>query len=158
MHGAGVAGAICAKGGLTIQKESDDYVEKHGSVPTGQVCVTGAGKLPCLYVIHAVGPVYHKSSNNEADLLKSCVLESLKTATKLGAKMISIPAISSGIFGFPKPFCGYIMLDTVAQYLNSENTSLQEVRLTNFDMPTVKIFCECFDDMFPSLYRARSYY
>lgn len=63
-HGAGVAGAISSKGGLRIQRESDEYVEKYGPVPTGQVCVTGAGKLPCLHVIHAVGPVYHKSSMN----------------------------------------------------------------------------------------------
>lgn len=79
-------------------------------------------------------------------------------ATKLGAKMISIPAISSGIFGFPKPFCGYIMLDTVAQFLNAEATTLEEVRLTNFDTLTVKIFIECFDDMFPAMYRASSYH
>lgn len=88
-------------------------MNKHGEIPTGSACYTGAGRLPCRYVIHAVGPVYHRSTCNEADLLKSCVLESLALANKLGSKSISIPAISSGIFGFPKPFCGYIMLDTV---------------------------------------------
>ncbi|MFN9903464.1 MAG: macro domain-containing protein, partial [bacterium] len=58
-HGGGVAGAISRKGGPQIQKESSKYVKEHGIVKTGQCCYTGAGKLPCKYVIHAVGPVWN---------------------------------------------------------------------------------------------------
>ena len=60
MHGAGVAGAITSQGGPDIDKESRDYIKEHKSVPTGTACYTGAGELPCCYVIHAVGPIYHK--------------------------------------------------------------------------------------------------
>src|SRR5450756_2838601 len=57
-HGGGVAGAIVRVGGYEIQVESNRWVEAHGTVPTGQVAVTRAGKLHCQWVIHAVGPVW----------------------------------------------------------------------------------------------------
>ncbi len=55
IHGGGVAGHILKKGGEEIQEQSDSWTEKHGIVPTGQVAVTGAGRLGCKYIIHAVG-------------------------------------------------------------------------------------------------------
>ena len=57
-HGGGVAGAISRCGGFQIQKESNEYISKHGIVTVGNVGVTNAGRLPCKYVIHAVGPIY----------------------------------------------------------------------------------------------------
>ena len=58
MLGGGVAGAIDRKGGPTIQQECDEYIRKHGAVDTGKCAPTGAGKLKCKYVIHAVGPMW----------------------------------------------------------------------------------------------------
>lgn len=74
-------------------------------------------------------------------------MNSLNIAEELNAKSISIPAISSGIFGFPKPYCAYLMLDVAATYLheNKGATSIEEIRLTNFDQPTVIIFENAFD-------------
>ena len=62
MHGGGVAGAISRCGGLSIQKESNEFIAKNGSIPTGGAAHTGAGNLPCKYVIHTVGPIYSQYS------------------------------------------------------------------------------------------------
>src|SRR3990172_3915451 len=98
-HGGGVAGAIVKKGGQIIQKESD----KIGYVPVGKSAITTAGKLPSKYVIHAVGPRW--GEGDEDNKLKSAVISSFKLADEKKLKSISIPAISAGIFGFPKDRC-----------------------------------------------------
>ena len=78
-HGGGVAGAIVRKGGEVIQKESRAYVKVHGRVVTGTCGYTRGGKLPCKYVIHAVGPIWsnriHAAQNVE--LLESAVFSTL---------------------------------------------------------------------------------
>ena len=80
-------------------------------------------------------------------MLTSCIKNSLKIAEDLNAKLISIPAISSGIFGFPKAYCAFLMLDVAATYLHENKgfTSIDEIRLTNFDQPTVRYFEDAFD-------------
>ncbi|KAL6066253.1 Poly [ADP-ribose] polymerase, variant 2 [Balamuthia mandrillaris] len=106
-HGAGVAGAIMRAGGWKVQSESDEWVRKHGPVATGNVAVTGPGRMSNIRcIIHAVGPICFRS--NKAEMvekdaeLRSAVLNSLLKATELGLRSIAIPAISSGIFGYPK--------------------------------------------------------
>jgi len=98
-HGAGVAGAIVRKGGSIIQQESD----KIGYVQVGSAVITTSGKLPCNAVIHTVGP--RMGEGNEDSKLRKAVQSSLKLASDQGFKSISMPAISSGIFGFPKDRC-----------------------------------------------------
>lgn len=102
-----MAGAISRKGGPSIQKESSLYVKKNGIVETGQCAVTGAGTLSCKYVIHAVGPVWsdYIPKEKNVQLLHSAVFNTLKKADEIKCKSVAIPAISSGIFGFPKPLC-----------------------------------------------------
>jgi len=95
-HGGGVAGAIVRKGGRLIQEESD----KIGSVPVGSAVMTSAGKLRCKAIIHAVGP--RMGEGEEDDKLKNAVRTSLLLASQNGFVSISMPAISSGTFGFPK--------------------------------------------------------
>ena len=110
MHGGGVAGAISRAGGLEIDSESREYVKKHGTIPTGQVGVTGPGRLRCRYVIHAVGPKWDNSKGAQynINLLQNAVMNTLLKADELGCESVSIPAISSGIFGFPKPLCSEV--------------------------------------------------
>ena len=108
-HGGGVAGAIVRKGGQIIQEESN----KIGFVPVGGVAITGAGKLPAKFVIHAVGP--RMGEGDEDNKLKNAVLSSLLLATEKGLKSISIPAISSGIFGFPKDRCAAILVKEASE-------------------------------------------
>ena len=142
-HGGGVAGAIVRAGGLSIQKESDEYVAKHGPVPTGGVAVTGAGSLQAKYVIHAVGPIWKGGRNGEDEKLASAVYNSLRKAHELGLRTISMPAISSGIFGFPKERCAEIFFKTIARRLKEDKAmSAKEIRLCNIDEETCEIFLQ----------------
>lgn len=133
-HGGGVAGAIVRKGGKIIQEESN----KIGYVPVGEAAITTAGKLPAKYVIHAVGPRW--GEGDEDNKLSSAVKSTLKIATEKGLKSISLPAISSGIFGFPKDRATKIIFNTVVEFLREKETSLEEVRLCNIDKYTCDLF------------------
>ncbi|OMJ71807.1 hypothetical protein SteCoe_29899 [Stentor coeruleus] len=139
-HGGGVAGAISSRGGRDIQRESDEYVRKNGPVDTGDVGLTGPGHLPCKFVIHAVGPVWHESTKDD-ELLESAILNSFLKADELELTSISIPAISSGIFGYPKPRCAILMIRTVKKYIDGRNpnATLKVIRLTNFDHETSEL-------------------
>src|SRR5512147_2528060 len=81
-HGGGVAGAIVRKGGAGIQAESDAWVRAHGPVPYGEPAYTAAGRLPCRFVIHAVGPVWGEGQEDEK--LTAAVAGSLRLADRLG--------------------------------------------------------------------------
>jgi O-acetyl-ADP-ribose deacetylase (regulator of RNase III) len=140
-HGGGVAGAIVRKGGREIQEESRQWVQEHGHVPTGGAAITGAGKLKARYVIHAVGPVW--GMGNEEALLASAVRSALALADRHGLRSASLPAISTGIFGFPKPLGVQVILGAVQEYLDEHSdSSLTEVRLCNIDRATSDLFVE----------------
>lgn len=150
-HGAGVAGAISRKGGPLIQAESDAYIYKNGRVPTGTTAVTSGGTLFARYVIHAVGPIFNASTQMPEKLLGKAIYNSLEAANSLPIKSVSIPAISSGIYGCPKDLCAKIFMEVVAEWIMAhEGTKLEYIRLTNFDSPTVSIFETAFMKAFPS--------
>jgi O-acetyl-ADP-ribose deacetylase len=144
-HGGGVAGAIVRKGGYEIQEESN----KIGYVPTGSAAITGAGKLPAKFVIHAVGPIWRGGASGEDEKLESAVVSSLKIADERKLKSISFPAISAGIFGFPKERCAKILIGTVVRFLEENpDTSVEEIRFCLFDEPTLNAFVEEFKSRF----------
>ena len=144
--GGGVAGAIDRKGGPTVERECMEYVRKHGDLDIGEVAVTGAGRMSCKYVIHAVGPVYSSVRQDNHEMLESAILNTFKAAEELGLASVSIPGISSGIFGFPKDECAQVMFTAFSKYLlGRPTTSLRLVRFINFDTPTVTCFEEEFD-------------
>ncbi len=118
-HGGGVAGAIVSKGGRSIQRESDDWVSQHGLVSHAEPAYTRAGSLPARYIIHAVGPVWGEGA--EDTKLASAITGSLRRAEALGLESIAFPAISTGIFGFPKERAAHI-------FLNPSNTILRRRR------------------------------
>ena len=95
--GAGVAGAIRRRGGPAIQEECD----RIGSCATGDAVVTGGGGLPAKWVIHAVGPVWRGGGGGEEELLASAVASALARADEIGAKSVALPALSTGVYGFP---------------------------------------------------------
>jgi O-acetyl-ADP-ribose deacetylase len=133
-HGGGVAGAILRKGGGIIQKESD----KIGFVPVGSSVITGAGKLPCNAVIHTVGP--KMGEGNEDAKLRSSLNSSLTLASERKFRSISIPAISSGIFGFPKDRCAKILVGEAKKYLMNNATSLEIIEFCIIDDETIDYF------------------
>ncbi|TAK11587.1 MAG: macro domain-containing protein [Anaerolineae bacterium] len=137
-HGGGVAGLISRAGGRIIQVESDDWVRRHGPVSHAEPAYTGAGTLPFRYVIHAVGPIWH--SGDEPAKLAAAVRGSLWRAEALGVESVSMPAISTGVFGYPKDLAAPVILAAVDGYLKESQGSLREVRLCLYDALTVAAF------------------
>jgi O-acetyl-ADP-ribose deacetylase (regulator of RNase III) len=134
-----VAGAISRRGGPQIQAASDEWVRQHGPVTHAEPAYTGAGSLPCGTVIHAVGPVW--GEGDEDRKLTAAVTGSLHLADRLGLASIALPAISTGIYGFPKERAAGIILSAILEYLTQNpGSGLQQVRLTLFDRPTVDAF------------------
>jgi putative ATPase len=132
-HGGGVAGAIARAGGPEIQRQSDEWVRQHGPVPTGSAAITGGGRLRCRHVIHAVGPVW-QGRGDEDSVLASAGRLALERAGACGAKTVSLPAISTGIFGFPKERGARIILQAVLEA--TRQGELEAVNLTNIDAAT----------------------
>ncbi|HMK44097.1 MAG TPA: macro domain-containing protein [Dissulfurispiraceae bacterium] len=134
-HGGGVAGAIVRKGGRIIQEESD----RIGYVPTGNAAMTTAGNLKARYVIHAVGP--RMGEGDEESKLRRAVQQTLSLASEKGLQSISLPAISSGIFGFPKERCAVILVgETKAFLAKRTESSLRLVEFCIFDDETLGFF------------------
>lgn len=140
-HGGGVAGAIVRKGGQVIQDESD----KIGYTPVGTAVITSAGKLPAKFVIHTVGP--RMGEGDEDNKLKSAVISVLELATRKGLKSVSMPAISSGIFGFPKDRCAKILVGESAGFLKTQQTSLELVEFCVHDDKTMEHFKREFEKL-----------
>jgi O-acetyl-ADP-ribose deacetylase (regulator of RNase III) len=130
-HGGGVAGAIVRKGGKIIQTESD----KIGFVPVGSSVITTSGELSCEAIIHTVGP--RMGEGNEDLKLSKSIHSSLSLASDNSYKSISIPAISSGIFGFPKDRCANILLDESIKFLEIKNTTLETIEFCIIDDETL---------------------
>ena len=138
-HGGGVAWAISKKGGPKIQEESDAWIRKHGPVSHAHPAWTSGGDLPAKYVIHAVGPVW--GDGQEDSKLQDAVTGSLQMADELKCTSISMPAISTGIFGFPKDRAAGIIFKAVASYFEKNvNSSLKQVRIVLFDQSTIDVF------------------
>lgn len=137
--GAGVAGAIKRAGGDSIQAECDAIVAAQGPVKTSGVVITGAGRLKARHVIHAVGPVW--GSGDEVAKLASALRAVLDLCELHRLASVSIPAISSGVFGFPKELCASVFFDMIETWLDaSQARNLAEIRLCNFDEPTARLF------------------
>lgn len=122
-HGGGVAGVISRKGGPAIQRESDEWVRQHGPVSTGSAAITSGGNLKSRYVIHAVGPVYDGTPRS-AELLGSAVRAALRMADDHGLKSVALPAISTGIFGYPMEEAAQVMLRAAFHYLQGAGLEL----------------------------------
>ena len=142
-HGGGVAAAIVRKGGAIIQQESN----KIGFVPVGFAAITTAGNLPCKVIIHAVGP--RMGEGDEDNKLRKAVRSSLILASEKSYVSISMPAISSGIFGFPKDRCARILINEVKRFLedDSNTTSIETVEFCIIDNETVDYFEKEFANM-----------
>jgi O-acetyl-ADP-ribose deacetylase (regulator of RNase III) len=138
-HGGGVAWAISRRGGPAIQKESNEWIQTHGTVSHAHPAWTSGGLLPAKYVIHAVGPVW--GDGDEDAKLSGAVTGSLRVADKLGLQSIAFPAISTGIFGFPKERAAKVITESIETYFSENNSSgLKVVKLVLFDQSTVDAF------------------
>ena len=137
-HGGGVAWAIVRGGGEIIQQESDEWIRVHGIVSHAHPAWTSGGRLPAKYVIHAVGPVW--GDGDEDAKLTSAVNGSLEVADELKLTSISFPAISTGIFGFPKERAAEVMFSAIENYFSHRESGIELVRLVLFDESTIHTF------------------
>ncbi len=129
-HGGGIAGAIVRRGGEEIQVES----YRRAPVPVGGAAVTGAGRLSCHYVIHAVGPVW--GEGDEEVKLRSAVRSALALAEDLRLASVAVPAISTGIFGYPKARGCRVIAEEARAHVAEPGRSLQVIRLVAIDAET----------------------
>lgn len=144
-HGGGVAWAIVKRGGDAIQDESDAWIQKHGLVPHSRPAWTSGGALPARFVIHAVGPVWGDpretgTGGDEDQKLSDAVTGSLRVADELRLQSIAFPAISTGIFGFPKERAAKVIFSAVKNYFAGNASGLKLVKLVLWDDETVKAF------------------
>jgi O-acetyl-ADP-ribose deacetylase (regulator of RNase III) len=139
-HGGGVAGAIASKGGPAIQRESNAWIRRHGPVETGSAAITSGGSLKARYVIHAVGPIYRQTSRS-AELLASAVRSALQQADDHDLRTVALPAISTGIYGYPIEAAAEVMLRAAIEYLHGE-TGLERVVFCLYGQPSFGVFVE----------------
>lgn len=151
MHGGGLASAIARNGGPMIQAESSDWVSRHGPLDVGAAMSTSSGKLPCKYVIHAVGPCISDGSRptpEQARQLRNAVWNALMEAERLGLRSIMIPGISTGIFGYPRDLGAREIVSECARFCRKrEASTIRVIGLMNFDDLTVSSFIGAVDGL-----------
>ena len=127
LGGGGVDGAIHAAAGRELLKEC---LTIHGC-ETGQAKITKGYNLPAKYVIHTVGPIWHRGTNNEGALLASCYHNCLKIAEENNIKTIAFPSISTGVYGYPIEEASIIALKEIILFLETHST-IEKVTLVCF--------------------------
>ena len=137
LGGGGVDGAIHLKAGPDLREECRTL----GGCPTGSAKITGAYKLPAGRVIHAVGPFWQGGGNGEPELLASCYRSILALAQEHACATLGIPAISTGIYGYPKREAAAIAVPTVQDALAGA-PAVRHITFCAFDSETASIYRE----------------
>ncbi len=135
LPGGGVDGAIQRAAGPGLLEAR----RKLGGCPTGEARITPGFDLPAKWILHAVGPVWRGGAEGEDELLRRCYRSALALAEQHGVGTIAFPAISTGVYGFPKERAARIALDEVAKAL-AEAKSLREAHMVCFDPATAMCY------------------
>ena len=138
--GGGVDGAIHRAAGPALMADLERRYGRGRHCPTGSAVVSDAGQLPARWVIHAVGPIWRGGGAGEADLLASAYRTSLRLAAEQGARTVSLPAISCGIYGYPVDQAARIAIDTVREVFETEPGSVERVIFVLFSQGTYDVF------------------
>ncbi|XP_029795289.1 protein mono-ADP-ribosyltransferase PARP9 isoform X2 [Suricata suricatta] len=145
IHAGGLAHALVKAGGPEIQERSREIISRCGKVPTGKIALTGAGRLPCKLIIHAVGPRWlAKDPQRCIGKLQEAIRNILDyvTSPQSHIETIAIPALSSGIFQFPLDLCTHTIVETISIYFQRKQLAgdLKEIHLVSNEQPTVVAF------------------
>ncbi len=135
--GGGVDGAIHRAAGPDLMRELQ---QRYRGTPTGSAVITGAGRLPARYVIHAVGPRWRDGNHGEAGLLASAYRAAFALAAEHGSATVAAPAISTGIYGFPIDIAAPIAIDEADLALAADATSLREITFALFSDSDLEVF------------------
>lgn len=135
LGGGGVDGAIHRAAGPELLARCRTL----GGCATGDAKATPGFRLPARWVIHTVGPVWQGGSSGEPDLLASCYRRSVEVATGLGARTLAFPAISTGVYGYPREAAAELAVTTL-RALDAAGTDLDEVVLVAFDRETAGLY------------------
>ena len=130
--GGGVDGAIHRAGGPSIMRDLDRIRAQIGRCPPGDAVVTTAGDLPARWVIHAVGPVYRGGGQGEAETLESCYRRCLELADEVGTESLTLPAISTGVYGYPIEEAAAIAVRTIAGEVAADHTNVRRISFVLF--------------------------
>ena len=140
LGGGGVDGAIHAAAGRALLEECRAL----GGCETGDAKITGAYNLPCRYVIHTVGPVWHGGSHGEKELLTSCYRKSLELAKANNCKSVAFPLISSGVYAYPKKEAFQVAVDTIRDFIAEVE---MQVYIVVFDKAALAVAEKLFSDL-----------
>jgi O-acetyl-ADP-ribose deacetylase (regulator of RNase III) len=137
LGGGGVDGAIHRAAGPDLMAEC----RLLGGCETGDAKLTGAGRLSARHIIHAVGPVWRGGTEGEPELLASCYARALELAEERRCRRVALPAISTGVYGYPLADAARVALTATCRALGSAS-SIEEARFWLFDEPAFQTFSE----------------
>jgi O-acetyl-ADP-ribose deacetylase (regulator of RNase III) len=145
MGGGGVDGAIHRAGGPAILEECRKIVARDGHLPPGEAVQTTGGNLQAAFVIHTVGPVWRDGMQGESGILVSAYRNSMRLADRLGLHSVALPAISTGVYGYPAQAAAAVAICTVIDELG-DSRSVREARFVLFSLDMLAIFIQAAKD------------
>ena len=145
MGGGGVDGAIHRAGGLAILDECRKIVARDGHLPPGEAVQTTGGNMAAAFVIHTVGPIWRDGMQGESGILANAYRNSMRLADRLGLHSVALPAISTGVYGYPPQAAAAVAVATVIDELATAR-SVHEARFVLFSLDMLSIFIQAAKD------------
>jgi O-acetyl-ADP-ribose deacetylase (regulator of RNase III) len=146
LGGGGVDGAIHRAGGPAILGECRQIVSRIGSLPAGKAVITSGGRLNVGHVIHTVGPIHRDGAHGEAEQLASCHRESIQLADQHALQSLSLPAISTGAYGYPVAEAAPIAISSSIEALAAAK-HVSMVRFVLFDNATLRAYMRAAEEL-----------